>query len=192
MPLHARPWCAVAVQVAFAALLASCATVPPAREAARVAPVADQPFSAAGRLSARHGTDAVTAGFQWRHAPPRDELELATPLGQTVARLSGDAAAPLARVELADGRVLEATDWASLTERTLGFPLPVAGLAAWVRGGPHAGSPYSVETDGALRVALLRQDGWEIGFDYGEGSLPSRLRMTYPGVEVRIALERLE
>ena len=139
----------------------------------------------------RHGSEGVTASFQWQHAPPRDELELTTPLGQTVARLSGDAAQGLARVQLADGRALEAPDWASLTERALGFPLPVSGLVAWLRGGPHGGSPYATEMEGT-RIAVLRQDGWEIAFDYAEGTLPARLRMTYPGVEVRIALERLE
>lgn len=175
-----------------ALLLTSCVTAPPLTGGAKVAPLADRAFSASGRLSARHGSDAVAAGFQWQHAPPRDALELATPLGQTVARLSGDAATHMARVELADGRALEAPDWASLTERSLGFPLPVTGLAAWIRGGAHPGSPYSTELDDGGRVTLLRQDGWEIGFDYGEARLPLRLRMTYPGVEVRIAVEHLE
>ena len=49
-------------------------------------------FEAAGRLSVRHGSDALTANFRWQHDGERDEIDLASPLGQTIARLSGDGA----------------------------------------------------------------------------------------------------
>src|ERR1700680_4533161 len=48
-------------------------------------------YEIAGRLSARHDADAFAASFRWSHAGDRDELDLASPLGQTVARLMGDA-----------------------------------------------------------------------------------------------------
>lgn len=157
------------------------------------APVlADRPFETQGRLTARHGADAVSANFRWTHAPPKDALELSTPLGQMVAELTGDDAAHIAQVRLADGRTLQASDWATLTERALGFPLPVTGLASWIRGGAHPGSAYQSETDMRGRTTLLRQDAWEILFDYGDDTsdAPLRMRMSYPDVEVRIALDQ--
>nr|MDQ6923170.1 outer membrane lipoprotein LolB [Pseudomonadota bacterium] len=48
-------------------------------------------YEIAGRLSVRHDADAFAATFHWSHAGDRDELNLASPLGQTVARLIGDA-----------------------------------------------------------------------------------------------------
>ncbi len=164
----------------------------PPQRAGETRALADRAFTAEGRLSARHGNDAVSANFRWSHAPERDALELATPLGQTVAQLDGDAGH--AAVRLPDGRNLEAADWTSLTERALGIPIPVLGLSAWVRGGPHAGSAFTTEPDTAGRVALLRQDGWEIVLDYGDASTvqPVRLRLTYPGVEIRLVVDRLE
>ena len=181
---------ALAVSLVVALILAGCAGVPPGGGNAPV--LADRAFETEGRLTARHGNDAVTAHFRWVHAPPRDALELSTPLGQIVAELSGDSAAHEAEVRLSDGRSLRAGDWATLTQRALGFPLPVAGLASWVRGGAHADGPYQSETDARGRTTLLRQDGWEIVFDYADDSseTPMRMRMSYPDVEVRIALDR--
>ena len=174
----------------FVALaLFGCASAPPLGSEPPV--LADRAFETQGRLTARHGADAVSANFRWTHAPPKDALELSTPLGQMVAELTGDAAAHIAQVRLSDGRTLQASDWATLTQRALGFPLPVTGLASWIRGGAHPGSPYRSETDAHGRTTLLRQDAWEILFDYGDDAsdTPVRMRMSYPDVEVRIALD---
>lgn len=173
-----------------ALVLAACATLPPGTGDAPV--IADRAFMAEGRLTARHGTDAVSANFRWSHDPPKDELELSSPLGQIVADLSGNTDAQLAQVRLADGRTMQASDWAALTQRALGFPLPVTGLASWIRGGARAGSAYQSEVDARGRATLVRQDGWEIVFDYADAAsdTPARMRMTYPDVEVRIALNR--
>jgi len=152
----------------------------------------DAPFAIDGRLSARHGRDAVSVGFSWMHAPPRDELVVSTPLGQSVAELSGDQS--LQRVELrtADGRHEVAADWAALTERALGVALPVEGLAAWAQAAPRANSPHSVEADALGRPEVLRQDGCEIVYAYADDSArrPSGLRVACHELEVRIVIDR--
>jgi outer membrane lipoprotein LolB len=172
-------------------LLAACAGTSPDGAAPGPAAYVDTPFTATGRLSARHGREAVAVHFEWSHRPPRDELAVTTPLGQTVAELSGDAAQPRVEVRTADGRTAEAADWSSLTEQALGFPLPVEGLAAWIRGAPHPGAGYARETDREGRVALLRQDGWEIVYDYPDAAAraPLRLRITYPEFEIRVVVD---
>jgi len=173
-------------------LLAGCAVAPPGipvpgPEIAYV----DAPFTAVGRLSARRGPDAVAVHFAWTHRPPRDELSVTSPLGQTVAELAGDAAARRVEVRTADGRRAEASDWATLTERALGFPLPVSGLAAWIRGAPHPNAAYTREADREGRVAVLRQDGWEVVYDYPDAAArgPLRLRLTYPELEIRVVID---
>ncbi len=117
---------------------------------------------------------------------------VSTPLGQIVAQLRGDASAHAVTLTRADGTTESAADWTTLTSRALGFALPVEGLAAWARGEPHPGSPHSSETDAAGRTTLLRQDGWEITYDYADPSArePRRLRLVYPGVELRIVADR--
>jgi outer membrane lipoprotein LolB len=176
-------------------LLVACAgpspsgTAPPAPFAS-----AAEPFTAEGRLSARYGSDAATVHFTWSHDPPRDALTVTSPLGQTIAQLSGDTAARRVEVRTAEGRRDEAADWTTLTERTLGFRLPVEGLAAWIRAAPHADAAYAIETDREGRVSLLRQAGWEIVYDYPDPAArrPVRLRITYPDLEIRMVVDRWE
>ena len=180
--------------VAAFVVLAGCAEITRAPESATgdAAAVA-APFEAEGRLSARRGADAVSGQFTWMHDGARDRIALATPLGQTIARLDGDAAG--VRVEAADGRVATAPAWDELSANALGFPLPVSGLAAWLRGLSRAGSPSTVERDAEGRPVLLRQDGWEVVYAYTDAAAlrASRLTLRYPGgepVELRVVVDQ--
>ena len=152
--------------------------------------MADAPFAIDGRLSVRRGSEALAANFSWRHAPPKDDLVLSTPLGQTLAEISADASVPRYELRASEGRREEAGDWPALTERALGAPLPVAGLAAWIVGAPHGRAPYSIEPDALGRASVLRQDGWEIVYAYSdaEARLPSRLQLAWLDIEVRIVV----
>ena len=71
------------------------------------------------------------------------------------------------------------------------FPLPVAGLAFWVRSVPHAESPHATELDAAGRVGVLRQDGCEIVYSYADDGTrrPSRLRLACHDLELRIVID---
>ncbi len=191
LPAGARRLAAATAAVATL-VLASCATQPAvAPQQGFDAALVEAPFTAGGRLSARHGADAVAVQFRWRHAPPRDELVVMSPLGQTLAELTGDASAQRVEVRTSDGRQDSAADWTTLTARVLGFPLPVAGLAAWLRAMPRPGAPYTIEPDRDGRAGVLRQDGWEIVYDYPDAAAlrPSRLRVSYPEFEIRIVVD---
>jgi outer membrane lipoprotein LolB len=185
---------AAAQWLGVAALLGACVPTPLQRAAPDVAPPAAQAaFDVAGRMSVRHGSAALAASFRWSHADERDELELASPLGQTVALLSGDASQ--VRLQAADGGVSTADGWGELTERGLGWPLPVQGLAFWIQGDARPGTPFSVEAGDDGRVAVLSQDGWTIVYQsYAQTAdgawRPSRLTLSYPEVELRIAIDR--
>ena len=179
---------------ALMAALAGCAEIPRRSEtvAGDAAAIA-APFDAEGRLSARRGTEGVAGHFVWTHDGARDRIVLSTPLGQTIARLSGDATG--VRVEASNGRVETAPEWDALTARALGFTLPVAGLAAWLRGLPRANSPNTMERDTAGRPLLLSQDGWQIAYSYADDAAvrAARLTLRFPGgepVELRIVVDR--
>ena len=182
------------MRLAVAALvlaLAGCASAPLAPT--QVFPSRpDEPFGIEGRLSARRGNDAVSVGFVWNHAPPKDDFVVTTPLGAAVAEISGDSSKQRVEVRAADGRTDTASDWSSLTERFVGFPLPVEGLAFWLQGSPRPGATQTAEVDAAGRLSVLRQDGCEMVYTYGEGSttLPTRLRMTCNDVELRIVIDK--
>jgi outer membrane biogenesis lipoprotein LolB len=70
--------------------------------------------------------------------------------------------------------------------------LPVAWLAAWVRGAPHADAPHSAEVDAMARASVLRQNGWEIVYAYADETsrLPSGLRLAYSDIAIAIVVDR--
>jgi len=173
--------------------LAACAPLPVATDSTQLALPPLQPaFSATGRLSARHGGDAFAASFRWRHGPDGDEIEFASPLGQTVAMLQGDGRS--ATLRAADGRVFTADSWEALTEQGLGWRLPVEGLASWIQGAPRPGAPFSGERGEGDRPAVLRQEGWTIIYlayakDEAAVERPSRMTLSYPEIELRLAVD---
>jgi outer membrane lipoprotein LolB len=181
------------VVATFAAALTACASLAPAPVPSAPTVAADAPFSIAGRISARRGDSGVAGSFTWIHDAAHDAIDLSSPLGQMLAKLEGGAGG--VEVTLSDGRRQSASTWRELTERALGVTIPVDGLSAWVRGIPRAGEPYSIERDARGRVALLRQQGWEVTYAYADDSQlrPLRAVLRYTGadvVEVRVVVDR--
>lgn len=179
--------------IASLVMLNGCASTLTARDAAQFKFSDTRTvYEIAGRLSARHDVDAFAAGFHWSHAGDRDELDLTSPLGQTVARLVGDARG--VQMQTPDGKVETANDWTTLTSRGLGWALPVEGLAYWIQGAPRKDAPFTAESGDDGAPGVLRQDGWTIVYqsfakDASGASRPARMTLDYPGVELRLVID---
>jgi len=146
-------------------------------------------FELSGRIAVRYRDDAGSGYISWRHGPQNDEMLLTTPFGQGIARLvrAGDEFT----LTTQDGREYRARDAESLTEQVLGFRLPLRGLADWVRGRAAAApalAPNRKQTNAAGQLVELEQSGWTVEYQEYEGANPSRLRLTYPGLELRVAV----
>jgi outer membrane lipoprotein LolB len=166
---------------AFAALvLSACAQVELQQ------PAENLEFELAGRLAVRHAKDSFSGSLTWRHAPTSDEMLLSTPLGQGVARIlrEGDAVT----LSTAEPREYRAADAESLTEQVLGFRLPLTGLADWVQARPAKNSPAVADTAPDGRLRALEQNGWKVEYLAYAGERPSRLRLTYPGIELTLLI----
>ena len=164
----------------LAVLAGACAQAPTAP------PAADAEFELAARLAVRYGSESFSGSLSWRHARSSDEMLISSAFGQGVARIvrEGDGVT----LTTAEPREYRAADAESLTEQALGFRLPLAGLAEWVRARSSPSSPALTDkaTDGRLRS--LEQNGWKVEYlEYAAG-LPSRLRLNYPGIELRLAI----
>ena len=164
-------------------LLAGCATP------GFLLPAQDVEFEFSGRIAVRYRDDAGSGNISWRHAARSDELLLTSPIGQGIARIvrTGDEIV----LTMQDGREHKAADAEALTEQVLGFRLPIVGLADWVRGRPAQGpapAPTRQTADAAGRLAELEQAGWRIEYQEYLERLPARMRLSYPGVELRLAI----
>jgi outer membrane lipoprotein LolB len=167
------------LRAALALLLAGCAQL-------ETQAPADQVFELSGRLAARQGQEAFTGNLSWRHAGSVDELLVTSPLGQGVARIvrKNDSVV----LTTAEPREYRAPDVESLTEQALGFRLPLKGLADWVRARAAPDIPAHVERRADGKIAVIQQSGWRIEYLEYAGALPSRMRLAYPGVDLRLVI----
>jgi outer membrane lipoprotein LolB len=169
-----RAPCAL-VAVALAAGLAGCATLPAPTDSERVH---------AGRFAATTTLDGkrenTTGRFQLWVDRERLLLDLATPVGTTLARIESGSAGVVLRTPGDDGREVRSRDAEALALEVLGWPLPVAGIGDWIEGRPAPSRP-SRPLAGADGAAGFEQDGWTIAiaerFDSGA---PRRLVMSRP------------
>lgn len=149
-----------------------------------------QEFELAGRIAVRYGEQAASGNVAWRHARESDELLITTPVGGAVARIVRNRDGVV--LTTADGVEHRAPDAELLTERVLGFRLPLEGLSDWVRSRPAAGPTAIAQYDSDARLASLEQNGWRIDYiEYAPanaGAMPSRIRLQYPGLDLRLAI----
>ena len=152
--IRGAPLRALAIALTSVVLLTACATTP------SVSP-ADRAYTGRFAVTTAFGEkrENVSGRFNFEVRGPQQVLELASPLGTTVARIEiepGGARATGARMQEVRG-----VDAEALTEQLLGWRLPVSGLADWIEGRPVAQRSARLQRDGD-RIVLIEQDGWEI------------------------------
>jgi outer membrane lipoprotein LolB len=168
--------------IAFLATLAAagCAQLPPVASQ-------DTVFELSGRIAVKYREEAASGNVAWRHARESDELLITSPVGSSVARVvrSGN---EIVLTTTGEGEH-RASDAEALTEKVLGFRIPLAGLTDWVRGRQVEGSPAAVVRDKDGRPASIEQNGWNVEYqEFGSDGLPVRMKLTYPGIELRLAI----
>ena len=143
-------------------------------------------FELSARLAARYGAESFSGNLAWRHAERNDEMLITTPIGQGVARIVREGDAVI--LTTAEPKEYRARDAESLTEQVLGFRLPLAGLADWVRARPSGDASFKEEKSPDGRLQRLEQSGWTIEYQAYDSERPTRLRLVYPGIELRLAI----
>lgn len=145
-------------------------------------------FELNGRIAARHGAESFSGNIAWRHATDGDELLITSPLGQGVARIVRKDDSVV--LTTAEPREYRASDAEALTEQVLGYRLPLAGLAEWVRGRPSGRMPVTrIEKAPDGKLASLEQGGWTIDYQEYQGDRPYRMRLQRAGgIELRLAI----
>ena len=176
------PSAAAAAKAALAAALlalAACAELPRA-------PGESYEFELTARFAASYRNEAASGNLQWRHRAAHDEVMLSSPFGQGLARISRDGESVV--LVAGDDKRYSAADAETLTEQVLGFRLPLRGLTDWVRARPATDAPAQAEYAQDGRLLSLEQHGWRIEYMAYEGIQPKRLKLIYPGLELRLAI----
>ena len=147
--------------LALAALLSACAA--PARLPEVPVAAYSETIELNGRLSVNYSKDgapeSLSGKFNWVQAGERIDVSLASPLGQTIAKIT--VTPREATLVQSDQVTRSAPDIDTLTMDTLGWRLPVTGLRDWLQG-------YATAQDGSRFVAspanseVVTNDGWRL------------------------------
>lgn len=158
-----------------AAVIAGCAT--PQRIGGEVqGPSFDRTGRFALLVEHRGGDrDSVQGGFAWRDTRARQWLDLANPLGSTLARI--EVTPNLAVLTRSDGTTDQAPHADALVEQVLGSPIPVEGLRDWLHGRLAPGAAEQVEKDAEGRLARFVQNGWQAELSRYDTLGPRLLRL---------------
>lgn len=169
--------------VVVSALLTGCASLPDTLDAGPV----KNGFELVGRVAVRYGREGMNGRIVWRHGSNFDEMLITSVLGQGIARITRRRGS----VELvtADQSRYKASEAESLTERILGWRLPLAGLPDWVQGRADPAYPARVARDARSRLRELEQNGWGIEYQEYEGARPLMLRMSRDNIEIRLIVD---
>lgn len=172
--------------VALAA--AGCATPTPA-------PIAEAPAGAPNFWSGRFAVTYVEGGYQPRQERSsgrfsllaegtRSELELSSPLGQTMAQVTLDSGE--ATLVASDGKQFRARSGEALTEQVFGWRVPIGDLPRWLAG--RIAQPTQRENG---RVVAGVDGRWSVRFEAFDGERPQRLSLDWPA-EVDEGARRIE
>lgn len=164
-------------------LLQACTSTGP------VYPVAPEvkAFTLNGRVSVKHGEETFSGFLDWAADVLRDELLFSNPLGQGVASLTRSSGG--VTLTPAGKQAIYAETADELTEKALGFRLPLAGLRFWVQGLPDPARPFESTVSDNGGIAQLRQDGWVIDYLQYRENRPRKIYVTREGLEIRLVID---
>ena len=149
-------------------------------------------FSLKGRLGVVTQKQGFSGSIEWQHQQASDNIDVYSPVGGKIANIVKTADV----VTLTDQKAhsIKAQDAESLTDMTLGFKLPLAGLSDWALGKPTASKIDAVTWDEKGQLLKLKQDGWDIGYEnYTEINgltLPNKIVLKSDKVNLKLLVEK--
>ena len=184
-----RPYrCILLLILLFITGCASVTISPPALT--RPTQIENIPFVIAGRIVVKHKGERTSATVRWAHTAQEDEVLLFAPLGKTIARIH----------KSADGVTLDTSDkhYAApdvelLTQRVLGWSLPLAGLRYWVFALASPNSAFEMQSETNGQASQLLQDQWVINYlryaTPAPDSLPLRINLQRGELNMQLLID---
>ncbi len=149
-------------------------------------------FTLQGRIGVQYDGKGFSGGLHWQHLLAGDNVSLFSPLGGQVASIKKTAGK--VTLEDANGNSISATDIESLTQSTLGWQLPMVGLADWSLGRPTNSKIDAITWDTLGHLSTLKQDGWTIEYlnyaEQGGHFLPSKITFRNNNVYLKLLVEK--
>lgn len=157
----------------------------------RSALLAQAQFRFTGRIAVASGSEGFSGGLDWQQNAAHSTLQLRGPLGAASVQAEFDERDLSLR--LSDGRELNGTFARTALAGALGFDVPLASLAYWLRGCDDPQFTATTSLDEQNRLATLTQQGWQISYEayqrHGALWLPQRLTLRRDSVRLRVLIQ---
>ena len=151
-----------------------------------------QAFTLKGRVAVQAQGKGFSGSLTWQHSGNDDNLALFSPLGSQLASITKT----IGQVTLTDdkGKSISAIDAETLTEKVLGWKLPLTGLADWSLGRPASSAVQDITWNEQGHLVSLKQDGWEVEYqNYAQQEnyvLPVKLVLRNEKVNLKLLIEQ--
>ena len=175
-----KGWMRGSATVIVLTLLAACQTTPIKPTAWQVGSRDALNFNASGRLAVKQNDKGSYANFDWDSNGKMQQLSVNTPLGNTVGELCQDSSGVVATAS--NGETYQAATANELSERLMGFAIPVESLDLWAHGYYADNQPHTVDEQGRLLQA-----GWKIERQVGGEGHPRILVLDNQQLSIRLA-----
>ena len=151
-----------------------------------------QSFHIQGRLAVNANGKGYSGSMTWLHHADTDSIDVFTPLGSKIAHI--EKTATQVTLTNAKGEQISAHDVESLTEKTLGWRLPLSGLNDWAVGRPTPAPITQQAWDIEGKLTQLEQQGWQITYpqyaDHLGASLPEKITLRHPTLLLKLVIEQ--
>lgn len=149
-------------------------------------------WSIRGRFSLQSAEETWTGMLQWHTQQNKYRVQLSSPLGQGMIRLSGDQHGAL--LELSNGAQYRDDNAETLFSDRLGWHFPLSSLLHWIIGRPQLQQEYSYTLTPKGNITKLHQQNWVIIYKeyYNDLSpvLPRRLVLTNQNLRIKLVVDR--
>ena len=148
-------------------------------------------FALKGRIGVQTENEGFSGTLDWSHDLNTDDIAIYSPLGGQVASIKKTP--DMVTLEDAKGHRVSAQDAETLTENTLGWRLPLTGLADWSLGRPTHSPVQASSWDDKGHLITLKQDGWDINYSnylaFDGYQLPGKVVLRSTKVNIKLIIE---
>lgn len=176
-------YCQYLKHLSILTILGACATVPKISEYWQPYTHQNIDFHASGRLSVKMGNRGSHGNFSWenQYSNHFHLIDIKTPIGNTIGQLCKDTSRTVARNNknqiFVEERSLE------LSEKLLGFPVPLDYLDLWINGYIPQQLPYKILNN------KLYQDNWIIERKLDPDQIPKKITLTRKDLSITIVVD---
>ncbi|MEN9946915.1 MAG: outer rane lipoprotein LolB [Pseudomonadota bacterium] len=144
--------------------------------------IIESSFAVNGRFIIRTAEKNSYGNFSWQHQVNSDLIDLISPLGNSVARISVESG--FGKLILENGKTYSGTDLSQIMNEQLGFSLPLNYLHYWLQGIALPNLPTSYTHSG------FNQLGWQIEYlSWQDSNHPYIVQLIHNGLRIKLLVQ---